>query len=142
MRPERTDHQAPQLGALLERQARQHVGLVRGERLLGAGHRLAAGRSDLDDVTAPIQRIAATRGQAVGLELVEDDHEVVGVGAHQLGQGLLGETLVAAQEPEGEEVAHRDAHLVLVAAAEDPLAQLGQQQPHPRYLVLIHAAGL
>jgi hypothetical protein len=80
---------------------------------------------------AAIVRIAQARGVAQLLELVEQQHDVVGVHAERVREVLLGALVVVAHVCEGDEVAHVHAEQILVPAPVELLGQARAQHHRP-----------
>ena len=95
---------------------------------LGAGQGGLPPLGDLHAVAAPILGIAPALDVALVLELVEQQHDHVGVGAEGVAQLLLGATPAVLEIAEGEHQLRRHAEQLLVAAAQDLLGQPRQQQ--------------
>ena len=78
-------------------------------------------------MAAAVLGVAPAGHVAQILQLVEQQHNVVGVHAERLGQLLLGRAVVVAQVAEGHHEAHVDAQELLGATAVDLLGQAREQ---------------
>ena len=83
--------------------------------------------SQLDEMAAAVLGVAPARDVAELLELVEHEHDVVGVHAERLGELLLGAAVVVAHEAERHQQAQVHAEQLLVAAPVDLLCQAREQ---------------
>ena len=106
--------------------------LDRGLRPLAVLERRAARARQLDEVAAAVVGIAQARHIAELLELVEQQHDVVGVHAEGVGEVLLGARVVVSHVRERDEVAELHPQQLLVAAPVELLGQAREQNHRPR----------
>src|SRR5438309_4603505 len=116
-------------------QLTEHRVLDLGERAAGPVERLAPSGRDLDHVPTPVLGVAATDRVAARLELVEEQHDHVGVEQHPFAQLLLGRPRVVAQVAEHMELLELHAQLLLEAAPVEGLGDQRHQRDEPRPLV-------
>jgi hypothetical protein len=70
-------------------------------------------------VAAPVGRITTAQGEALGLQFVQEQHQVVGIDAEHLTELLLGDGGVLAQMGEYHELLHPHPEEVLGRPAVD-----------------------
>ncbi len=129
---QRAREQLPQSGALLRIERLQDVVLDRFLCALGQAQRLGAGGSELHEMAAAIAGVAQARDIAELLDLVEQQHDVVGVHAEGLGELVLGAGVVVAHVAERDEMAQLHSQQLVAAAPVDLLGQAGQQDHRAR----------
>ncbi len=125
---ERLAEQLAQRVALLGAECREHLVLDAVHPLLCALDRVAAGVGERHDVAATVVGVAAPRGVAGALQLVEQQHEVVRVEAERLAERLLRHlAAVVAQVRERHVLLQAHAEQRLAAAAVHDLPETGKQ---------------
>ena len=105
---------------------------------LRAVERAAAGGGDVDEVTAAVERVASALGVLGRLELVQEQHEVVGVDAQRLAERLLRGPVVVVEERQRDVPAQAHAEAVLVAATVDDLRESREEDHRSRCMDSAH----
>jgi hypothetical protein len=129
---ERLAQQPAQVVAVLPAQAREHLVLDALHRALGALDRPLAGRRDADDVAPAIVGITAALDPAVGLEVVEEEDQVVRIHVEGLPQLLLEQGSVLADVAERPELLDAHAQELLGAAPVDDAREAREQHQRAR----------
>ena len=90
------------------------------------------GRGDLDDVTAAVLGVTAAPSEVLGLELVEQKDEVVGVHVEDVAELLLGKPVALCQVGQNHEVAQPHAQQLLRSAPVHDLREPCQKHDRAR----------
>ena len=122
----------PQGGALIAAESLENLVLDLLLRACRALERLPAGGRDVDTVAPAVVGITATDEVPRVLEVVEQQHDVVGVHAQRLHELVLRRAIVVAEVTQRHEQAEIHAEQVRTAAPDDLLGQPRQQRHRAR----------